>query len=102
MHFNVYYCDVYIAGGLGFSLREIGLALTIAGVVFLPFSLFLYPLVSDEFCWIYPGFVDSHTHTKVNKYRISLIKTRTLEYNTQLRGAEINRIPGALEYNTQL
>jgi len=33
-------------GGLGFSLQEIGLALTIAGVLFLPFSIFLYPLVS--------------------------------------------------------
>ncbi|XP_064400477.1 uncharacterized protein LOC135346696 [Halichondria panicea] len=36
-------------GGLGFSLREIGLALTIDGVVFLPFSLFLYPLLEKKF-----------------------------------------------------
>ena len=33
-------------GGLGFSLKEIGISLTIAGVLMLPMALFAFPLVS--------------------------------------------------------
>ena len=45
-------CDVHVhgiihffVGGLGFSAKEIGLSLAVAGGVLLPIGLVLYPLV---------------------------------------------------------
>ena len=35
-----------VLGGLDFSLNQIGISLSVVGAILLPFSLFLFPLVS--------------------------------------------------------
>ena len=39
-------CLFYYLGGLGFALHDIGISLSIVGILNLPFSLFVFPLVS--------------------------------------------------------
>ena len=36
-----------LLGGIDFTVREIGITSTVVGALFLPFSLFVYPLVSQ-------------------------------------------------------
>lgn len=48
-----------LTGGLGFSLQEIGISLTIAGMLMLPLALFAFPLV------ILPVFVYYHNSTRM-------------------------------------
>lgn len=49
MHlYHIEHSILSCVGGIGFSVRDIGLTSTVVGALFLPFSLFTYPLVSPS------------------------------------------------------
>ena len=46
-HLPFYTCLIH-EGGLGFRLNQIGISLSVIGVLLLPLSLFIFPVVSTQ------------------------------------------------------